>query len=263
MRFSPLHEGDASVANYGCGVSPFHWSFQSPSRGGRLCGPGFRRRGLCRVRVSVPFTRGTPLWRGSRAFGLRSGRVSVPFTRGTPLWRRKRRPKLGPWPGFSPLHEGDASVAGTGRRRARDRHRFSPLHEGDASVAMARVRLCGRPILVSVPFTRGTPLWHPSGGVDALGNEQFQSPSRGGRLCGILSDFGYPYPCPGFSPLHEGDASVALSCAEAGDGVGQVSVPFTRGTPLWRRFRWLTNSPGTRFQSPSRGGRLCGWSNPG
>ena len=83
---------------------------------------------------------------------------------------------------------------------------FSPLHEGDTSVARAKQGT------YKVTFT-------------------FQSPSRGGHLCGfppaaaMLVD--------GFSPLHEGDTSVA-------------AIPF--GTAPCRN----------PFQSPSRGGHLCG-----
>ena len=85
--FSPLHEGDTSVARV----------------------PAGRRGGV--DRVSVPFTRGTPPWRRGQAAPACQLRVSVPFTRGTPPWR---------WMGltvvvvalcFSPLHEGDTSVA--------------------------------------------------------------------------------------------------------------------------------------------------------
>ena len=38
----------------------------------------------------------------------------------------------------------------------------------------------------------------------------------------------------GFSPLREGDTSVAAGAGDALDG-GIVSVPFARGTPPWRR----------------------------
>ena len=109
---------------------------------------------------------------------------------------------------FSPLHEGDASVAaqepheresncpfqspsrggrlcGSGVQGDDQRHAgFSPLHEGDASVAVCD--LFGRVI---------GPL--------------FQSPSRGGRLCGLTMLTSWLRSQIGFSPLHEGDASVA------------------------------------------------------
>ena len=63
--------------------------------------------------------------------------------------------------------------------------RFSPLHEGDTSVACRGIAAALWAYSVSVPFTRGTPLW------------------RLARLAG-------PVPIDGFSPLHEGDTSVAL-----------------------------------------------------
>ena len=65
----------------------------------------------------------------------RFGSVSVPFTRGTPLWLHLGEEVAKAMKSFSPLHEGDTSVAGS-----------SP------SIS-ARVR-------------------------------PFQSPSRGGHLCG-------------------------------------------------------------------------------
>ena len=65
------------------------------------------------------------------------------------------------------------------------------------------------------------------------GNELFQSPSRGGHLRG----FGAPHLRErlyfGFSPLHEGDTSVAVRGSE------RMPAPI-------------------RFQSPSRGGHLRG-----
>src|ERR1039457_5331050 len=87
-RFSPLHEGDTSVA---------HLTF-------RLC--------ECASKVSVPFTRGTPPWRRRRRADTgRLLHVSVPFTRGTPPWPAGRASSRSRFAGFSPLHEGDTSVA--------------------------------------------------------------------------------------------------------------------------------------------------------
>ena len=61
-RFSPLHEGDTSVAIAAGAGSDLKLKFQSPSRGGHLCGD-FAAHGVQRaLLVSVPFTRGTPLW---------------------------------------------------------------------------------------------------------------------------------------------------------------------------------------------------------
>ena len=63
-------------------------------------------------------------------------RVSVPFTRGTPLWRPGPPGPGAPSHRFSPLHEGDASVAWHDQPGTFYYNRFSPLHEGDASVAL-------------------------------------------------------------------------------------------------------------------------------
>ena len=64
---------------------------------------------------------------------------------------------------------------------------FSPLHEGDASVAYARLPRPQAAILVSVPFTRGTPLWRAADFHGPHAAFAFQSPSRGGRLCGAAT----------------------------------------------------------------------------
>ena len=191
-------------------------TFQSPSRGGRLCGGQRGRQGHAGAHVSVPFTRGTPLWlktvpflridpicfsplhEGDASVAQAGGEgageqrhVSVPFTRGTPLWYVNSPPVfLDHTEGFSPLHEGDASVANRRGRESLQDPGFSPLHEGDASVARRRPRKSRKCIRVSVPFTRGTPLW-PS---------NTSSPAR-------IS--------PSFSPLHEGDASVAVGRSTA------------------------------------------------
>ena len=160
--FSPLHEGDASVAARA------------------------RLTALRMIVVSVPFTRGTPLWRWTSRCQTCGYWVSVPFTRGTPLWPSRRMGRRTRLPSFSPLHEGDASVA--------------------LAIEISTLPSSN----VSVPFTRGTPLWREASA--GMGDQQRQR----------------------FSPLHEGDASVALDdIRRLGDGA-YVSVPFTRGTPLWR-----------------------------
>ena len=43
--------------------------------------------------------------------------------------------------GFSPLHEGDTSVASKNQRMLRLESCFSPLHEGDTSVAEAAAKV--------------------------------------------------------------------------------------------------------------------------
>ena len=159
-RFSPLHEGDTSVAQADCGSS---WL----------------------LTVSVPFTRGTPLWPRAWGWICPTCNVSVPFTRGTPLWR------------------------GSGNSRGCLVRCFSPLHEGDTSVAQLSPISGITNSPVSVPFTRGTPLW---------------------QLARLLRDLAHRR----FSPLHEGDTSVALNRIEP-RLLLRVSVPFTRGTPLWLR----------------------------
>ena len=89
VRFSPLHEGDTSVAHPFQAIPQPVLVFQSPSRGGHLRGFADTTNLDTVYSVSVPFTRGTPPWR------------SAP--RRSPPARRR----------FSPLHEGDTSVAPT------------------------------------------------------------------------------------------------------------------------------------------------------
>ena len=86
----------------------------------------------------------------------------------------------------------------------------------------------------------------------------------------------------GFSPLHEGDTSVAAGKRVEAAHDLDVSVPFTRGTPPWRwrnparylgmsgfsplhegdtsvaKFTTLWTVRDSTFQSPSRGGHLRG-----
>ena len=211
VRFSPLHEGDASVAP----TSPVRLvracMFQSPSRGGRLCGVASSKCPSRILFVSVPFTRGTPLWRWRpRLWSYRPPMFQSPSRGG-----RLCGPCLAPF-------------------RTRPEQRFSPLHEGDASVAAQDVCAPTVALSVSVPFTRGTPLWPSSALDEDSWRPGFQSPSRGGRLCGGQVGLGQVGPVqvfqspsrggrlcgprppqlqwrfrPRFSPLHEGDASVA------------------------------------------------------
>ena len=178
--------------------------------------------------------------------------VSVPFTRGTPPWPGPSRQLPAVSIGFSPLHEGDTSVAGRLDSTVGDASTsFSPLHEGDTSVA--RCQTLRRPMRssVSVPFTRGTPPW------------RWLTASNTGPVITVSVPFtrGTP-PWPHRQPV----AAASM----------QVSVPFTRGTPPWRRtirtrhrFSPLhegdtsvaASSPAMladRFQSPSRGGHLRG-----
>ena len=70
--------------------------------------------------------------------------------------------------------------------------------------------------VVSVPFTRGTPPWpwQPVTGSSTIVR---------------------------FSPLHEGDTSVAGGSAWHQAARKKVSVPFTRGTPPWRSF-WVARN---------------------
>ncbi len=88
LSFSPLREGDTSVASPSCSSTSSTTEFQSPSRGGHLRGLFTMNMEGTNYTVSVPFARGTPPW-------LRGGEleefnlfVSVPFARGTPPWPR-------------------------------------------------------------------------------------------------------------------------------------------------------------------------------
>ena len=60
---------------------------------------------------------------------------------------------------FSPLREGDTSVALVGLGGICPILSFSPLREGDTSVAWMLSGLPMTRIGVSVPFARGTPPW--------------------------------------------------------------------------------------------------------
>ena len=87
--FSPLREGDTSVAVQVLAIEYPAFSFQSPSRGGHL-------RGTSHPARLAPLT----------------SHVSVPFARGTPPWLRAVDADTAlPLFGFSPLREGDTSVA--------------------------------------------------------------------------------------------------------------------------------------------------------
>ena len=166
--------------------------FQSPSRGGRLCGAKFgAQRDDVRGFQSPS--------RGGRLCGAaRLSRNAVMFLR------------------FSPLHEGDASVAVSLGLRQLQIHRFSPLHEGDASVA----RPCARPrpgsLWVSVPFTRGTPLWRERATAQTSRGNNVSVPfTRGTPLWRPARPRQRPKHRR-FSPLHEGDASVAYKRVNTG-----------------------------------------------
>ena len=163
------------------------------------------------VLVSVPFTRGTPLWRQTTCETSSAGRFQSPSRGGRLCGGARCSIAANRTRCFSPLHEGDASVATVQIcRNASQPPSFSPLHEGDASVARSITSSCPSRPIVSVPFTRGTPLWHARVMSQTCLWNGFQSPSRGGRLCGSQT-----------SP-----------------------TPPCRHPPP--------------FQSPSRGGRLCG-----
>ena len=109
--FSPLHEGDTSVALVSADQEPTITGFQSPSRGGHL-------RGNCRRWRRDETGKFQSPSRGGHLRGAEAGRqprtdstVSVPFTRGTPPWRGGEANQDHAPVGFSPLHEGDTSVA--------------------------------------------------------------------------------------------------------------------------------------------------------
>jgi len=181
--FSPLREGDTSVAITPRASTYTIDVFQSPSRGGHLRG----RNGTLYKGMSGMFQ--SP----SRGGHLRG----VGRTRPSTAWRTC----------FSPLREGDTSVACSCHHVLRRRYCFSPLREGDTSVAPRQQVLTGF-LEVSVPFARGTPPWRAPCVPEPTGIEcfsplregdtsvaslfdlcaqefvKFQSPSRGGHLRG-------------------------------------------------------------------------------
>ena len=136
--FSPLHEGDASVASAGPGCHHHGRQFQSPSRGGRLCGDAAVPASVTVPGFQSPSRGGRLCGTGSLAVQVQSLGFQSPSRGG----RLCGSPRLGLRgtrnSGFSPLHEGDASVAWRPESGAASAaFCFSPLHEGDASVAMA------------------------------------------------------------------------------------------------------------------------------
>ena len=134
--------------------------------------------------------------------------------------------------GFSPLHEGDTSVAPVGPVGPGTVECFSPLHEGDTSVALVSAD--------QEPTITG-----------------FQSPSRGGHLRGAMSRAMVANRKPCFSPLHEGDTSVAI--AAVGDVMKLASFsPLHEGDTSVARKPGDNPEPIPQFQSPSRGGHLRG-----
>jgi len=184
IRFQSPSRGGHLRGLTGSGIGTMIMPFQSPSRGGHLRGGrGTAGRGT-HGQVSVPFARGTPPWPHRDRGSVESLIVSVPFARGTPPWHDTFEIVPPNQTGFSPLREGDTSVA-------RDR------------AAVPRV------------------------------DPPFQSPSRGGHLRGAGLAGVAGWTPESFSPLREGDTSVAR---------------HPRGQPR----------PADQFQSPSRGGHLRG-----
>jgi len=111
--------------------------------------------------------------------------------------------------GFSPLREGDTSVAGRRRGDHGARNCFSPLREGDTSVARGVGSIWRKPSCFS-PLREG---------------DTSVALPRFDRLHVFLDRF---------SPLREGDTSVALPKPSSPKRSEAVSVPFARGTPPWR-----------------------------
>ena len=133
---------------------------------------------------------------------------------------------------FSPLHEGDTSVAQFCADGWTGISSFSPLHEGDTSVANPCPPSIVYRFRVSVPFTRGTPLW--------------LSPAMDS-----------PWSQNGFSPLHEGDTSVAAAATSSAASCSGFQSP-SRGGHLCGTLQGSYTHSKLVFQSPSRGGHLCG-----
>ena len=134
---------------------------------------------------------------------------------------------------------------------------------------------------VSVPFARGTPPWRSPLPPSRSAQSQFQSPSRGGHLRGHCSIWWLTFVALCFSPLREGDTSVAYtrirrtyldwrfqSPSRGGHlrGLARLSAPLlvnlfqspSRGGHLRGGWRDGHGSRQHGFQSPSRGGHLRG-----
>ena len=108
--------------------------------------------------------------------------VSVPFARGTPPWRRLGSGSMGR-AGFSPLREGDTSVA-QANSQSSGADCFSPLREGDTSVARRRARHTRHDPGFS-PLREGDTSVADARRPSRPAFDTFQSPSRGGHLRGV------------------------------------------------------------------------------
>ena len=207
--FSPLHEGDTSVATAEGMADQRESMFQSPSRGGHL-------RGQPAVHVRYPVEMFQSPSRGGHL-------------RGAAAIRRER----GPIDGFSPLHEGDTSVA---RQLLDPLHAnigFSPLHEGDTSVAGRADWMACRYVPFQSPSRGGHLRGRGGGAVLPALCGSFSPLHEGDTSVALKAGGTSPLGIICFSPLHEGDTSVAYQCARRAVSFEKVSVPFTRGTPPW------------------------------
>ena len=157
--FSPLHEGDTSVAWNRRTDPRSPNSFQSPSRGGHLRGPKTAQRQLWGVSFQSP----------SRGGHLRGANCTTGTQRLT-------------W--FQSPSRGGHLRGGDGLGHSHAQHLFQSPSRGG--------------------HLRG---WLEEGEQREL--PEFQSPSRGGHLRGPGAFSGHTRDSIGFSPLHEGDTSVA------------------------------------------------------
>ena len=92
-------------------------------------------------------------------------------------------PRMADGLSFSPLHEGDTSVAVAGVVRDTRFLSFSPLHEGDTSVAPRKAPLLWSDLRFS-PLHEGDTSVARTLSLRQRPNHEFQSPSRGGHLRG-------------------------------------------------------------------------------
>ena len=146
----------------------------------------------------------------------------------------RRRPNPGRKSGFQSPSRG-GHLRGIVKMRAKRglKSGFSPLREGDTSVAGEEVTEPRQFFTFQSP-SRGGHLRGPQRRKVQMNVNRFQSPSRGGHLRGNFRDSTWKRFSVRFSPLREGDTSVAFPQALQPAPRLLVSVPFARGTPPWQ-----------------------------
>ena len=133
LHFSPLREGDGTSTKSDTRYLIPWFKFQSPSRRGR-------HFYACVALISTQVHKfQSPSRRGRHFYAKRKCptrirvRISVPFAKGTALLHRFFLLVGGSFPYFSPLREGDGTSTSSGIAAIEKAADFSPLREGDGT----------------------------------------------------------------------------------------------------------------------------------